>query len=121
MSQKRKKQFGVWMDSHQAIIVGIPDSEEKDFSIMGHSGSAGSNSKDESGGEKNSHAGFYKEILSHMQNAEEVHITGTGTAQEQFLNYMAASPQFKNARTTESTSNKMSEEALVEFITAKFN
>lgn len=87
---------------------------------MGHSGGSGSDTKDESG-EKNSHAGFYKEILSHMQNAEEVHITGTGTSQEQFLNYMATSPQFKNARTTESTSNKMSEEALVEYISAKFN
>ncbi len=30
-----------------------------------------------------------------MQNAEEVHVTGTGTSQEQFTHYMAGTPQFK--------------------------
>jgi len=28
---------------------------------------------------------FFKEILIHMQNAEEVHLTGTGTSQEQLM------------------------------------
>ena len=56
-----------------------------------------------------------------MQNAEEVHLTGTGTAQEQLMHYMAETPQFKNTITRESTSNKMSNENLVEFIAEKFN
>ena len=56
-----------------------------------------------------------------MQNAEEVHVTGTGTSQEQLMHYMAETPQFKNTITNESTSNKMSDENLAEFITAKFN
>ena len=56
-----------------------------------------------------------------MQNAEEVHVTGTGTAQEQFINYLAETPQFKNTTTNESTSNKMSDEKLVEYMDGKFN
>ncbi len=55
-----------------------------------------------------------------MQNAEEVHLTGTGTSQEQLMHFMKETPQFKNTITTESTSNKMSDEKLVEFIAAKF-
>jgi hypothetical protein len=31
-----------------------------------------------------------------MQNAGEVHLTGTGTSQEQLMRYMADTPQFKN-------------------------
>ncbi|MEI9944195.1 MAG: hypothetical protein WDN26_08200 [Chitinophagaceae bacterium] len=38
---------------------------------------------------------FFKEILSFMPNAEEVHITGTGTSQEQLIHFMADTPQFK--------------------------
>jgi hypothetical protein len=56
-----------------------------------------------------------------MQNAEEVHITGTGVSQEQLMHYMAATAQFKNTITQESTSNKMSDENLTEYIAAKFN
>ena len=47
-----------------------------------------------------------------MQNAEEVHLTGTGTSQEQLMHYMADTPQFKNTVSNESTSNKMSDEIL---------
>ena len=55
-----------------------------------------------------------------MQNTEEVHLTGTGTSQEQLMRYMKETPQFKNTITTESTSNKMSDENLAEFIAGKF-
>ena len=56
-----------------------------------------------------------------MQNAEEVHLTGTGTSQEQLMRYMSDTPQFKNTVTQESTSNKMSDENLAEYIGTKFN
>jgi stalled ribosome rescue protein Dom34 len=125
MSQKNKKQFGVWMDSHHATVVGKLDAEAENFSVLGvaENTDTGINSN-----EKNAHNAtqslqhkFFKEILSHMQNAEEVHITGTGTSQEQLMHYMADTPQFKNTNTTESTSNKMSNEKLTEYIAAKFN
>jgi hypothetical protein len=44
---------------------------------------------------------------------------GTGT-QEQFINYLSETPQYKNVEAKESTSNKMSDER-IEFVTAQFN
>lgn len=125
MSQKSKKQFGVWMDSHHATVVGKPDAEAENFSILGHAKNAGAgfntSEKNAHNDEKTLQHKFFKEILTYMQNAEEVHLTGTGTEQEQFMHYMAETPQFKNTITKESTSNKMSDENLAEYIAAKFN
>ena len=36
MSQKNKKQFGVWMDSHHAIIVGRENVDSGEFVVLGH-------------------------------------------------------------------------------------
>src|SRR6476620_2061907 len=125
MSQKNKKQFGVWMDTHHATVVGRLDEEAVSFSVLGYAGNAGAehntSEKNEHNDEKTLQHKFFKEILSHMQNAEEVHLTGTGTSQEQLMRYMADTPQFKNTVTQESTSNKMSDENLVAYISSKFN
>ena len=125
MKQKIKKQFGVWMDTHHATVVGRATAETEDFTVLAVAGNAGA---DHNTSEKNQHNDertlqhkFFKEILSHMQNADEVHLTGTGTSQEQLMRYMADTPQFKNTVTQESTSNKMSDENLAAYIGAKFN
>jgi hypothetical protein len=55
-----------------------------------------------------------------MQNATFIHLTGTGTIQEAFMGYLEETPQFKNTTTKDSTSNKMSDEKLVEFMEDKF-
>ena len=124
MSHKNKKQFGVWMDTHHATVVGRIDAETDSFSVLSHAENAGATFNTS---EKNAHNDertlqhkYFKEILAHMQNAEEVHLTGTGTSQEQFMHFMADTPQFKNTVTSESTSNKMSDENFVEYITEKF-
>lgn len=125
MSQKHKKQFGIWMDNHHAVVVGRGDGEEATFEVIGHAGNEGarpnSSEKTEHNDEKTLQHKFFKEILSHMQNADEVHVTGTGTAQEQLMKYMSETPQYKHTVTTESTSNKMSDESFVKFIDTKFN
>ncbi len=125
MTQKIKKQFGVWMDTHQAIVVGRASAATEDFTVIAVAGNAGAeqntSEKNKQQDEKSSQHKFFKEILSHMQNAEEVHLTGTGTSQEQLMRYMAGTPQFKNTVTQESTSNKMSNENLAAYIAAKFN
>jgi len=125
MSVNHKKQFGVWMDNHHATIIGYVDASAEEFSVVGHASNPGAD------GNSNEHAKqnqqrtlqnqFFKEITSHMQNADEVHVTGTGTVQEQFIHYLAETPQFKNTATKECTSNKMSDERLVEFISGKFS
>ena len=124
MSSKNKKQFGVWMDSQNATIVGRENIDSGDFAVLGRAknGGGGSNSSEHSGNnrEKGITSKFFKEINAFMQNVDEIHVTGTGTVQEQFINYMAELPQYKNVVANESTSNEMSDEKLVEFITAKF-
>ncbi len=118
-----EKQFGVWMDSQHATIAG--KNEAGEFVLIGH---VKGEETPHNSSEKNAHnhermvlAKFFKEISSHMQNATEIHLTGTGTAQEQFIRYLADTPQFKNTKTAESTSNKMSDERLIEFISEIMN
>ncbi len=123
MSQKNKKQFGIWMDNHHATIIGRAGDAES-FSVIGHVENAGaqsnSNEKNAQNDARQLQVKFFKEITALMQNAEEVHVTGTGTAQEQLMHFMKETPQFKNTVTTESTSNKMSDEKLTEFVSGKF-
>ena len=114
-----QKKFGVWMDSHHAIVAGREHIDSGNFVIISH---VKREDTHEASGEKNEHnmekmlqGKFFNEITTHMQNAEVVHVTGTGVAQEQFMHFLAATPQFKNTKTSESTSNKMSDEKLVEF------
>ena len=125
MSHKNKKQFGVWMDKHQATVVGKENIDSGDFVILGHVENTDNEShpteKSENNAERTFQHKFFKQITAHMQNAEDVHITGTGIAQEQLIHYLAETAQFKNTVAKESTSNKMSDEKLVEYITEKFN
>ena len=125
MTQKNKKQFGVWMDTHHATVMGRANADMENFTVLGVADNAGAehntSEKNEHNDERTLQHKFFKEILSLMQNAEEVHLTGTGTSQEQLKHYMAATPQFKNTVIQESTSNKMSDENLAEYINAKFN
>ena len=125
MTQKNKKQFGVWMDTHHATIVGKKDSENEEFVILGHVKNAGADSNSNENTANNQEVTlthkFFKEILNKIPNVDEIHITGTGQIQEQFIKYLAETPQYKNAKSSESTSNKMSDEKLIGFITNHFN
>jgi stalled ribosome rescue protein Dom34 len=120
-----QKQFGVWMDTHSAIVVGKDVPEAATISVLaslkGAKGSPNSSEKNANNEEKSLQLKFFKEIATHLQNATYIHVTGTGQAQEQFIHYLANTAQFKNTRTDESTANKMSEEKLVEFMSDKLN
>jgi stalled ribosome rescue protein Dom34 len=125
MSNKNKKQFGVWMDSHNATIVGKGNNETTEFVVIGHikNEGAASNSNENS---SNNHEialtqKFFKEIANKMPSIDEIHLTGTGQIQEQFKKFLNETPQYKNAQATESTSNKMSDESLKTFITNHFS
>ncbi|GEO07695.1 hypothetical protein [Segetibacter aerophilus] len=122
---KNKKQFGVWMDSHHATIVGRENIDTGDFVVLGHAKVSGDDNNSNENAANNSEQGsmqkLFKDITSYMQNVDEVHVTGTGTAQEQFIRFMSETAQFKNAVAKESTSNKMGDEKLLEFMSAQFN
>ena len=119
-----QKQFGVWMDSQNAIIIGKEDAETGDFVVLaqvkGEEAAPNNNEKTEHNHAKLVEGKFFKEITSHLQNATFIHITGTGVTQEKFMHYLADTPQFKNTKTEESTANKMSNEKLIEYLVGKF-
>ncbi len=125
MSGKNKKQFGVWLDSNQATIVGREQVDNGDFVILAEAKNTGqgsnSNENAANNAEQSLQLKFFKEVTTHMQNAEEVHVTGTGISQEQFIHYLAETAQFKNTVANESTSQKMSDEKLLEYIAQQFN
>lgn len=119
MSQKNKQQFGVWMDSHQATIVGRADVSGS-FAVIAKEKNKGqgSNSSENAANnaERTLQQKFFKEILSHMQNVQELHVSGTGKEQEQFVSFLTELPQYKNVITQQSTSNQMGDEQLVSYI-----
>jgi stalled ribosome rescue protein Dom34 len=125
MTDKNKKQFGVWLDSQHAIVVGKKENESEIFEILGHEKVVNHDNKGNESAANHSEITelnkFFKNITSHMQNVDEIHVTGTGTAQEQFMKYLGETPQYKNTVAKESTSNKMSDENLIKFITTQFN
>ncbi|MBA4318213.1 MAG: hypothetical protein C0412_07415, partial [Flavobacterium sp.] len=118
-------QFGVWMDSQNATIVGKEDSENGEFVVLGHVNNDGPDNNSNEKTSNNQEIGltqkFFKEIAGKMPNIDEIHITGTGQVQEQFMKFLAETPQYKNAISSESTSNKMSDENLALFMTKHFN
>ena len=120
-----KKEFGVWMDSHHATVVGRENVTEGDFIVLGHIENKGALPNSSEKSFNNDEIGhtqkFFKEIAALMQNVDAIHITGTGDAQEQFIKFLAETPQYKNAKAEESTSNKMSDEKFIEMITANYN
>lgn len=125
MSQNSKKQFGVWMDSHHATIVGRENVDSGDFLVLGHEtvDGQGHNTSENAANnaERDQLRKLFKSITAYMQNVDELHVTGTGTAQEQFKNFLSETPQYKNVVATESTSNKMTDQSLVEYVSAQFN
>ena len=120
-----QKQFGVWMDTQNATVVGSDNTETGTLTVLAHINgeevSPSPSNKNMNNQKIMLQAKFFKEISSHLQNATLLHATGTGQVQEQFIHYLAETPQFKNTKTEESTANRMSDDRLVEFFSAKFN
>jgi hypothetical protein len=119
-----QKKFGVWMDNHHATVVGYENDESDTLVVLAKVSSEGSannyTEKNANNHEKTIQSKFFKEIATHLVNAVHIHVTGTGQAQEQFIHFLADTPQFKNVQTKESTSIKMSDPTLVAFIDTKF-
>ena len=123
MSHKNKQQFGIWMDSTQATIVGRSEAGELRILATEKNKGQGSNSSENASNnaERTLQQKFFKEIMGHMQNVSELHITGTGKEQEQLVAYLADTPQYKNTVTKQSTSNHMSDEKLISYFEEKLS
>jgi stalled ribosome rescue protein Dom34 len=116
---QNSKQFGVWMDSHHATIVG-KENNDGIFTILARlkNKDAANNLVEKSVNKKGFSLPlkFFKEIAARMTNLISVHVTGTGQVQEQFLKFLAGTPQYKHVIATESTSNRMNDEKLVALV-----
>ena len=124
MEKKIKRQFGVWLDTQQATVIGRGEDNPEEFVVLGSvtkpGGGTHTSEHSANNAEKTLQDKFFKEIAHHMQNAHEIHITGPGVVQEQFRHFLADTPQFKNAATSDSTNNPMSEQQLIDYMTEKF-
>lgn len=113
------------MDSHHATIAGRENIDNGDFVILGHVKNSGPDHNSNENASNNQEIAlthkFFKEIADKMSNIDEVHVTGTGQIQAQFIKFLADTPQYKNAMSSESTSNKMGDEQMITFITEYFN
>ncbi len=124
MSQKNKKQFGVWMDTHNAIIIGKEDFESDSFKIINHvknNGASGNSNENASNNQEIALTQkFFKEIAINMPNIDQIHVTGTGQIQEQFIKFLAETAQYKNVDSSESTSTKMSDAETISYFEKYF-
>jgi stalled ribosome rescue protein Dom34 len=119
---KSNYKFGIWMDSiHATIVEADPDNGQ--LKVLTHVTAEEKlpteNEKAENNQKIMLQAKYFKEIAAQLQNATHVHLTGTGQAQEQFMHYLAQTPRFKNTKTEESTSNRMSDEKLLDYLIDK--
>ena len=74
MSTKNKKQFGVWMDSHHAIIVGKENIEDEAFVALGtvdNPGSAGNSNENASNNTETNRTPLDRCALPERERAEE--------------------------------------------------
>lgn len=119
MSGKNKKQFGVWMDTHNAVIIWREDVDSGELVVLGHAKNNGPDGNSNENAANNQEITltqkYFKEIALLMPNVDEIHVTGTGQIQEQFIKFLAETAQYKNAVASESTSTKMSDEEAVAY------
>lgn len=119
MSGKNKKQFGVWMDTHNAVIIGREDVDSGELVVLGHAKNNGPDGNSNENAANNQEITltqkYFKEIALLMPNVDEIHVTGTGQIQEQFIKFLSETAQYKNAVASESTSTKMSDEEAVAY------
>lgn len=112
------------MDSREASIVGYTP-ETTAFSVIGHARNKGPGANSSEYAANNLEITlvqkYFREIAGYLLNADEVHVTGTGTIQEEFVRYLGETAQFKKTSVSDSTSNPMSDEKIVEFVSAHFN
>lgn len=113
------------MDNQHATVVGHANSDASEFTILGHVKNPGPGPNSSENAQNNLEITlvqkYFKEIGALIVNATEVHVTGTGTIQEQFIRFLSETPQFKNTAATECTSNPMSDQQLVEHMSQKFH
>jgi hypothetical protein len=97
MSEKTKT---IWCldGSHHATIVGRENVDSGKFVILGHEKlmiNLFIQAKAQLIMPREVPSKLFKTSTAHMQNVDELHVTGTGTAQRTVINYLKDTPQYK--------------------------
>lgn len=112
------------MDSHSATVLGREDLTTGAFEVLGKVKNSGAEGNSNENAAHNQEIAathkYFKEIAHLMPNIDQIHITGTGQIQEQFIKYLADTAQYKNVDSSESTSNKMTDEEAIAYFTNRF-
>lgn len=112
------------MDSRHATVIGRAKVSEGAFEVLGHIRNEGASSNSNENAAQNQEralrVAFFKDIAKLMPNVDEVYVTGTGDAQEQFCKFLAETPQYKGTKTIEATATRMGDQELVAAISAQF-
>ena len=86
-----QKQFGIWLDTRQAVIIGKENLEDEQFTVLATVASddipGNTSEKNHNHHEKTVQLKYFKSIAIHLHNATNIHITGTGQVQEQFIHW----------------------------------
>ncbi|MDR2235190.1 MAG: hypothetical protein LBE92_03620 [Chryseobacterium sp.] len=121
-----RKLAGIWIDTEKAIVVKNHDAQnafkfflcspvKAEIQHGNSSENAGNNA------ERTNRIKFFKEVEHLLTNSQEVYITGPGTIQEELRNYLHDTAQFRNLKIDLDTSQKMSDEQVLETVKEYFN
>lgn len=118
------RQIGIWMDGHQATVVGRENVTTGEFIILGKvegekiMGNSNENAANNLA--RKAQGNFFKDIAKLLTNATHAFITGNGTAQEQFSRFLKETPQFKQLKTTLGTDSQLSDSQLINTVGQHF-
>jgi stalled ribosome rescue protein Dom34 len=115
-----KKVIGVWMDSTQAHIIATNDgSASGEFGIIAeiksgnHEDARYKNEKSDMAREHEDQKKFFKEIASHITDANTIFVFGPGQAQEQFHNFLDDYQNFNTKKIELGTANKLTHNEMI--------
>ncbi|WP_278380365.1 hypothetical protein [Chryseobacterium arthrosphaerae] len=121
-----KKLAGIWIDTERAVVVKNHDAQHTfEFSLCkpvkaeiqhGNSSENAGNNAEITNRNK-----FFKEIEHLLTNSQELYITGPGVMQEELKHFLHDTAQFRDLKITLGTSQKMTDEKVLETVKDHFN
>jgi len=119
MSYQGKKVVGIWIDHKQAFVIGTADRKNNgEFSVLQKF--ASKHHADHSSSEDAHHnklaqeiRHLYAEVAGHIKSDDAIFITGPGTAQEEFKNFLSDDQHFHAAEIKIGTSDHPTENQMI--------
>jgi stalled ribosome rescue protein Dom34 len=113
--EKRKKQVGVWLDSHQAFIVSAPSGEfgmadEVDTTAPEHNRTSEHTINQAEKALKMKH---YHTVAAQIMGYDHILLFGPGTAQEEMRNLLSEDIHFRDKKVVIDSASQMTQNQMV--------